>query len=764
MQTLDFTPVPKRLIFSKFQTWLLSFSKKEGTELDLGGCQINGFVSFQGLLVKRLVEGDGIQKMTDSFVIKVDPFDSETIVSTTDFFQLNIVITIDEVDTCIASFEVEVRSIPIDSTDRVDINSFEFDLHTLSYSLSISALSAAQNAKDSEINSKESEVIAIQKAAEAKESEVIATQKAAEAKILGYQGTWNASTNIPMLTNVPDTSLLDGAYYQIISEGTQNITGQSVDFKFGDQVKKSGAKWERIPTPNPTIKEQNNPDVSFAIVDAQNKILAYFDLLGKLFADVNLSANNVTTLSIADSAVTKQKLEASLQSLLTLLSGTQAVSDMQGNGFFITDLANKKLLEISLDGKIKGLFDFSLSPIQSSDLSSNVTSLLHQTYQFDKEFQDYVYAITDNSSKILFGIKQDGSMSFPTYSQTVFSADFDEYVYVITDSEGKILFGIRQDGTTTAPTILAQSSVGLSELKQEVISRLQPATKQIVFWGDSLTAGAGGNGISTPSVMQTLMPDYTVVNCGVGGETVASISARQGGMPCLITTGFTLPANTSTVEISSNANHRFRNALGTIITPLLQGDGNSVNPCYVEGVECTLSWTGAAWNDPAGLYLIRRNVAGAARAIKPNSPLIFKGAKAFRDAGIVIIEIGQNGGYNSVDEYIKYVDSILKYSRKSNFIIVGQHTGTPTSRLELETRCQLEYGLRYINMREYISGNAMYDLGLTPTTQDLVAISNGTFPPSLWNSTTDSVHGNASFYTAKANKIYSRILELGYNS
>ena len=354
-------------------------------------------------------------------------------------------------------------------------------------------------------------------------------------------------------------------------------------------------------------------------------------------------------------------------------------------------------------------------------------------------------------------------MSFPTYSQTAFNDDFDEYVYIITDSEGKILFGIRQDGTTTAPAILAQSSVGLQELKQEVIGRLNPVS-QIVFWGDSLTAGAGGNGTSTPSVMQTLMPTYTVVNCGVGGETVASISARQGGMPCLITTGFVLPANTSTIEISSNANHRLRNVIGTIITPLLQGDGNSVNPCYVEGVECTLSWTGTSWNDPAGLYLIRRNVAGTARTIKANSPLIFKGAKAYRDATIIVIEIGQNGGYSTTDEYIEYVESIIRYSRNSNFIVVGNHTGTPSSRAELETACLRKFGSRYINMREYISGNAMYDLGLTPTSQDLLAMSQGTFPPSLWAGTTDSVHGNASFYTAKANKIYSRILELGYNS
>lgn len=476
------------------------------------------------------------------------------------------------------------------------------------------------------------------------------------------------------------------------------------DFKVLNPIKND------VPTYNPTtqlwenkqplIVEQFNPDIAFAIIDAQRKMFAWFDMMGKMYADIQLYANSVTTETIENLSITKEKLEQSLQDLLTLL----------GN---------------------------------------------YKRFEFNSDFDEYAYAILDEAKKIMFGIRPNGKLNFPTIEEFLFDPEFHEFIYVYKDAEGKILFGIRPDGTISTPFTLGENAVGLNELKQEVLDLIE-VEKTIVFWGDSLTFGWGGNGTSTPSVMQDLKPDYTVINCGVGGETVASISARQGGMPCLVTAGFMIPANTSTVEISSNSNKRLKNVFGTNIDPLLQGEnGDSINPCWIEGVECTLSWNGSS-------YFLQRNVAGGARYVKPNSPLFFKGAKAYRDANIVVIEIGQNGGYSTTDEYLEYVESMIRYSRTSNFIVVGNHTGTPLSRAELETACLRKFGSRYINMREYISGNAIYDMNITPTQQDLTAIQNGTFPPSFWLSPQDSVHGNALFYTAKAYKINERFIELGY--
>lgn len=48
-----------------------------------------------------------------------------------------------------------------------------------------------------------------------------------------------------------------------------------------------------------------------------------------------------------------------------------------------------------------------------------------------------------------------------------------------------------------------------------------------VWWGDSLTAGAGGNGISAPSELEKLRK-IQIQNRGVGGENSSQIAVRSG--------------------------------------------------------------------------------------------------------------------------------------------------------------------------------------------------------------------------------------------
>lgn len=52
-------------------------------------------------------------------------------------------------------------------------------------------------------------------------------------------------------------------------------------------------------------------------------------------------------------------------------------------------------------------------------------------------------------------------------------------------------------------------------------------TNSVVWWGDSLTAGAGGAGITAPSELQKILK-IPVVNMGVGGEGSSAIAARSG--------------------------------------------------------------------------------------------------------------------------------------------------------------------------------------------------------------------------------------------
>lgn len=77
-------------------------------------------------------------------------------------------------------------------------------------------------------------------------------------------------------------------------------------------------------------------------------------------------------------------------------------------------------------------------------------------------------------------------------------------------------------------------------MKQNIEDYLMPINI-ILAWGDSLTYGQGGNGITYPKVLQELIDDnnditeqYKVINCGVQGDTTPGILARQGGLSAFV--------------------------------------------------------------------------------------------------------------------------------------------------------------------------------------------------------------------------------------
>ncbi len=285
----------------------------------------------------------------------------------------------------------------------------------------------------------------------------------------------------------------------------------------------------------------------------------------------------------------------------------------------------------------------------------------------------------------------------------------------------------------------------------------------ITGWGDSLTAGPCANEINYLKVLQSLLgSSYNVVNCGVGGEDAATIAARQGGVSAYIKQGFILPQTTDWVVISEysfTGGNTFTNKYEKLIMPLLQGDDNSVNPCYLQGTECTLKYDATNEN-----WSIRRNTASDHNMIIPeNTPLFFYGSKAYRNPYAQIIWIGQNtGGHSSNAQLIEYYRQMIDFSGCTNTIVIGLHTETAVSRAELEKDMFEAFGQRYINWREYISSReAFYDAALTPTQADLNAIADGSLPPSFWSNATDNVHLNATAYTLLGKLIYKRFQLLG---
>lgn len=309
----------------------------------------------------------------------------------------------------------------------------------------------------------------------------------------------------------------------------------------------------------------------------------------------------------------------------------------------------------------------------------------------------------------------------------------------------------------------------------------------IVCWGDSLTAGAGGEGTTYPLVLQSLisqnlldsfdtekiaenlggdpnaivlsqfhLKQVDVINMGVGGETTNTILGRNGAIPFVVAEDFIIPGNTEAVEIN------FMSQNGKVVAPLRQGN-RGMDSVTIDGIEGVIqieqdSHTGLEYK-----YFFQRNTSGEAMEIKAGTEIITSGSTQYLKY-IPVIFIGQNGGYDNIQELIDQQRAIIDHQEMNmqnhgKFIIVGLHTGTAEARAELEAAMVEEYGEQYINLREYMSTDALADAGMEATAEDKELMATGSTPPSLLS---DEVHFNATGYRLIGEQIYQRMEELGY--
>ena len=259
----------------------------------------------------------------------------------------------------------------------------------------------------------------------------------------------------------------------------------------------------------------------------------------------------------------------------------------------------------------------------------------------------------------------------------------------------------------------------------------------IVFWGDSLTAGAGGEGVTYCGVCANIL-GKSYKNCGVGGETEQTIAARQGGNNLMIPPG------------AVNGTYSFSQMLdshGKQILPLRQGDGGgTVNPVIINGQECSLSLSGETYT-----------ISGYSGTLLSETPALFSGADVYGD--ITVIFVGTNGlGANSVADRICYIRSMLSRVGKK-YVVLGISYGDESARGQDDAAMLQEFGNHFFLTRKMLVNYGLNVEGLTPTEQDLVDISSGVVPTSLRS---DNVHLNSHGYNALGKMLASYIIGLGY--
>lgn len=304
----------------------------------------------------------------------------------------------------------------------------------------------------------------------------------------------------------------------------------------------------------------------------------------------------------------------------------------------------------------------------------------------------------------------------------------------------------------------------------------------VVCWGDSLTAGAGGDGTTYPHVLETLISDNVisnidmkkitddgyirsylkprlkvpVINMGVGGENTNTILGRNGGIPFVLSLDLQIPAEKVSVRIS------FESQNGRTVAPLRQGNAG-MESVSIEGCEGTISIEQESSISKEFEYYFTRNKPGMIQTAKAGTIIVTSGSQENPNY-IPVIFIGQNGGYEDIDDLIYQQRAIINHQSGNpldRYIIVGLHTGTPADRAELEAAMTAEYGDHYINLREYMSTQGLADAGFNATEEDMQMMENGMTPASLL---VDGVHFNAGGYELIGKLIYTRMDELGYFS
>ena len=280
--------------------------------------------------------------------------------------------------------------------------------------------------------------------------------------------------------------------------------------------------------------------------------------------------------------------------------------------------------------------------------------------------------------------------------------------------------------------------------------------KNISFWGDSMTAGSGGNGVTMPDVVKTEL-NRDIFNGGVAGMSSNNIACLQGGLDFIIklkgnkilSTGVDTLTDYNIVPFIHTTN---QSRSGTIngIKGLLTRKGNMANPIVADY-----------------FYFSRSTVGDEINVTSEGVRMIFDDAINHRN-DLTVIWSGRNDPKQDsyIPTIIANISSMVNYleNNQKQFLVLSVCNGNRQTEgigsdvynniISLNNQLYSTFGNNYVDLRKYMVEQAIYDAKITPTNDDLNDISSDCIPTSLRY---DHIHFNEIGYQM-AGKYIAKII------
>lgn len=385
--------------------------------------------------------------------------------------------------------------------------------------------------------------------------------------------------------------------------------------------------------------------------------------------------------------------------------------------------------------------------------------------------------IIPKGTNILIKILPDGGSinvlsAYITYTQGIINDGYDKIFEGVNEVKSDYIFNYitQHDGylmvngnAANGKTINVSYYLSISDY-----IKINNGIKYIDGVGDSLTMGWEAAGWYLNKLQDLLPNNYIVRNWGVGGEPISSIMLRMGATSLVYPNSFELPKDGTEVEVARKTEETgFKCSFNNTGVPLLlQGNNSMVNPCFVEGHECTLTRKSIDPQQPTYLssnsyWTLKLNKQTDRNIqVSKHSSLLCNTAKQIANGYARIIWMGTNGDYNNnLQELVNANKLAVESSVTKRVIVIGLHLLSKENGESYEEMMYKEFGNRFFNIRQYCVTNLIYDAGITPTEQDLVDMENGICPQSLM---IDGIHFNPQSNDAIGTKIYNLMVSLGY--